>query len=163
MKSIWILLSFSLLILSCAHKEKEIIITETPPPTETIPVAPPAAIMGPINVSLHGYKQLRAQGMLHLTQDKDTVHVEVMLEGMKPGPYKLNVSDSKKCKNAKATKGRDLGEVVADGKGTVRASFDLDTLQPSDLIGKKVIVYTMEKKKTKVAACGVPEKMDSPN
>lgn len=163
MKSIGMLLCFSLLVVSCAHKEKEVMVTETPPPPETATIAPPVAIMGPINVSLHGYKQLRAQGMLHITQDKDTVHVEVMLDGMKPGPYKLNVSDSKKCKNAKATKGKDLGEVVADRKGTVKTSFDLDSLQPSDLIGKKVIVYTTEKKKTRVAACGIPEKMDPPN
>ena len=161
MKSIWMVLSFSLLVLSCAHKEKEVLVTETPPPDAT--AASPSAVFGPINVSLHGYKQLRAQGAVHFTQDQDTVHVEVILEGMKPGPYKLNVSDSKSCKNAKASKGKDLGEVIADGKGSVKTTFDVDTLQPSDLIGKKLIVYAKEKGKAKVAACGIPEKMDKPN
>lgn len=160
MKTIGAMLIFSLLIVSCAHKEKDILVTDSPPPEET-GLASPSTAIGPVHVALRGYKQIRASGMVHFVQDQSVVHMEVMLEGMKPGPYKINLNDSKKCKSAKASKGRDLGEVVADAKGKVKSTFDLTHLQSQDLIGRKLIVYTTEKGKTKVAACGLPEKMDA--
>lgn len=160
---LWMTVILSAFVLSCAHKPKDVLVTSAPPPEE-IPVEPISNGSGigngsAMNVALKGYKQIKAAGVVHIVPDPSALHVEVMLEGMRPGPYKVNLNSSAKCKIANASHGRDIGELIADGKGTAKANFDINGLPASDVVGKKVIIYTKEKGRTKVAACGVIEKI----
>lgn len=158
MKLFWTTLAFSFFFISCVHTDKTPSAVSAPTAEEK--QAPPVSPVGSMNASLKGYKQLRAAGVVHIVSDQSRqLHIEVMLEGMKPGPYRINLNSAKRCNRANAAHGRDLGELIADGKGTAKGNFDFKDLPSTEVVGKKIIIYTKEKGRTRVAACGVVEKL----
>ncbi len=159
----------SALCIACAHKE-----TDQPLANNTINehtahrvIAKPVEDQGPFSAqaTIKSAKNQKARGVIHFMQSGDKVKLEVMLEGLKPGPHGFHIHERGNCSapdftsagghfnpTHKAHGGAealekhsgDMGNVIADAKGKVKLTFVLSGITiggAEGILGKSVIVH----------------------
>lgn len=110
-------------------------------------------------------KKQKAKGLVHFLQSGNTVKVEAMLEGLKPGPHGFHIHENGDCSapdfstagghfnpthkahgGVEATEKHsgDLGNIIADSKGKAKLTLDLSGLTlggTEGIIGKALIIH----------------------
>ncbi len=149
-KMILSLSAISLLAASCSH-------TQTT--SETAPVAEPKveAMSPAVHVSLKAIKGKKMNGMIHFTQADMTVKTELMLEGLKAGPYNMHLAES--CKKVSTKNAQNIGSVMIGKKGSSQEVTSFTATNTQDLVGKAIVLNAQSKKSSKPVACGIVEKM----
>lgn len=140
---------------ACAQKTVETK-TETPPP------APPAPTKA--QAVLKAAKGTKTKGIVHFMEENGKMTVEVMAEGLKSGPHGFHIHEVGDCSGkdfasagghfnptqmkhgapGKESHAGDLGNLVADKKGKIKATVTTETLTlagSDSIIGKSVIVH----------------------
>lgn len=151
------------LCAACAHKESTQP-AETPAPA---PAATPAVEQGPMSAqaTMKPAKKQKAKGIIHFTQTGNTVKVEAMLEGLKPGPHGFHIHENGDCSapDFKSAGGHfnpthhehgaadaadkhvgDMGNITADSKGKAKLTLELPNTTiggAEGILGKAVIIH----------------------
>lgn len=149
------------LCAACAHKEKQ------PAPEAAATAAKPAEEQGPLSAQavMKPAQKQKAKGVVHFTQSGDTVKVEAMLEGLKPGPHGFHIHEKGDCSapdfssagghfnpgnkqhgshEAAEKHIGDMGNITADAKGKAKITLELSkaTIGGAEgILGKAVIVH----------------------
>ncbi|QDK36336.1 superoxide dismutase family protein [Bdellovibrio sp. NC01] len=150
-----VLLTFAL--GACAQKPVEPVAPATPPP----PPAPTKA-----QAVLKAAKGTKQKGMVHLTEaTPGHMTVEVMVEGLKPGPHGFHIHEKGDCsgKDFSAAGGHfnptgvkhgapgtgshagDMGNIMVDRKGKATVTINVEGIDlgpgPNGIVGKSIIVH----------------------
>ena len=146
---------------ACASKD-----TSTPTVAQEGNPAP-VETQGPTNAEavFTAAKKQKAKGTIHFTQSGETVMVEGMLTGLKPGSHGFHIHEKGDCSvagfasagghfnpnngshgaaDASVKHAGDLGNIVADRKGNASYKMELSGMQvsgASGIIGKALIIH----------------------
>lgn len=159
-------LSLSITLISCSHKERAIekspITTPTPPSAASKDPFSPTRAQAVIK-SVPGSK---VKGVVHFSETDGIMTVELLMEGLKPGPHGFHIHEKGDCSakdfssagghfnpsqhphagpNAKERHSGDLGNIFASKKGTTNTKMQVPgttmSSGPDSIIGKSVIVH----------------------
>lgn len=150
MKNMILTLSIMGLLAACSHSQTT---------TETAPVAEPKveALSPAVHVNLKAIKGKKMNGMIHFTQADANVKAELMLEGLKAGPYNMHLVES--CKKVSSKHSQNIGSVMIGKKGMNQEVTSFSATSTQDLVGKAIVLNAQSKKSSKPVACGIVEKM----
>lgn len=141
---------------ACAQKSKPEI-TEVIPPPPNVRIVSLNFRLARVNVKLLSTK--KNIGIINIAQKESNVKAEFQLEGLKSGPYEIHLSAAATCKKVQMKKHRDLGQVIADKHGVVKATVEFSNMLAQDMVGKTIVLHTKSKKNPSAVACGVIEKI----
>ena len=157
MGRIRIVLLSVLFISACALKNRHSDITQPIPPSPEIRIE---------NLNLRAARasmkvRNKVIGLINFAQNDSNIKVEVQIEGLKSGPYELHLATKENCKNPslKHHAYKDLGEVIADKNGVVKANVEFTNMSTNDLVNKTIILHSKNKRFPKATACGQIEKI----
>lgn len=159
MKNLILIATLSTLAMACSHKDKHADHTAAP-------AAVPAPTITRAQAVLKGAAGTKVKGVVHFTQEGDQVRVEVMAEGVKPGPHGFHIHETGDCsaKDFSSAGGHfnptghqhadlkapqrhagDFGNVIADKKWMVKTTIEDNMISlnagPTDIIGKAVVLH----------------------
>lgn len=155
-----ILTGFVILTMSaCAQLQKN---------TEETPAQPAAATVAPTKAQamLKAANGSKVKGIIHFSEDGQTMKVETLVDGLKPGPHGFHIHETGDCSKAdfsssgghfnpghdnhgaresKKRHAGDMGNLVADAKGKANTTVLVEgmTMQSGEqsIIGKAVIIH----------------------
>ena len=160
MKKTIMIATLSLAAVACSHKEKHADHTQA----AATPAAAPTITKA--QAVLKGAAGTKVSGVVHFTQENGMVKVEVMAEGVKPGPHGFHIHETGDCsaKDFSSAGGHfnptgehhagltsaqrhagDFGNVIADKKGVVKTSLEDSAITlnagAANIIGKAVVLH----------------------
>lgn len=142
---------------ACAQKEKRAEIAASIPPLPSLKNENLNLRSARASMKFHK----KVIGLINFAQADANIKVEVQVESLKPGPYRVHLTAIKSCKNPnlKDHSTKDLSEVIADKNGVVKTNVEFTNMSTNDLVGKTIILHGKNKRFPKAVACGVIDKV----
>ncbi|MEN0059663.1 MAG: superoxide dismutase family protein [Bdellovibrio sp.] len=167
MKTSFLLLISILALAGCTSAP-----LNAPPPASTsdsnsvLLLESPVAIPSKAQTVLKSQPGSKVKGLVHFTENNGVMKVEVMVEGLKPGPHGFHIHEIGDCSkpdyssagghfnptknhhgslNTKTRHAGDFGNLIANAKGKAVLTLEVSdlTLKPgaTSILGKSVIVH----------------------
>lgn len=160
----WILTAFVVFsITACAQLQRT---SEKQPEATVVSQSTPQSFPTKAQAVLKVSGKSKIKGIVHFTEEGESIKIETMVDGLKPGPHGFHIHEVGDCSkvdfssagghfnpthanhgalDSKARHGGDLGNLMADNKGKANATLLVTglTLKPgaNSIIGKSVIIH----------------------